>query len=134
MRNPRPTCPNASCVNHTKPPAGFYRKKGYRRPKHNHQPIPRYQCKACGRKFCATQVKPIEGQIQFRQRFTHCSLLQRFHRPYGMPVNTQRIPEAEKLTQCSTTYTRRHNGQPLSSLPLPDQVWPDTTEATTSSG
>lgn len=31
MRNPRPTCPNASCVNHTKPPAGFYRKKGHLR-------------------------------------------------------------------------------------------------------
>lgn len=62
MRNPRPICPNQACVNHTKPPADFYRKKGYRHPKHNHQPVPVYQCKACGKKFCATQVKPIEGQ------------------------------------------------------------------------
>jgi transposase-like protein len=62
MRNPRPTCPNPACVHHTKPPANFFRKKGYRYPKHNYQPIPCYQCKACGRKFCATQVKPIEGQ------------------------------------------------------------------------
>lgn len=62
MRNPRPTCPNPACVNHTKPPADFYRKKGYRRPKHNHQPVPRYQCKACGKQFCATLVKPIQGQ------------------------------------------------------------------------
>lgn len=62
MRNPRPTCPNASCTHHANPPADFYRKRGYRRPKHNHQPIPRYQCRACGAWFCATQVKPIEGQ------------------------------------------------------------------------
>lgn len=62
MRNPRPTCPNPACENHQAPAPGFYRKKGYRRPKHNHQPVPRYQCKACGRKFCATRVKPIAGQ------------------------------------------------------------------------
>lgn len=62
MRNPRPTCPNVACVNHTSPPANFYIKKGYHRPKHNYQPVPRYQCKACGRKFSATRVKPIEGQ------------------------------------------------------------------------
>lgn len=62
MRNPRPVCPNVQCVNHRKPPAGFYRKNGYRRPKHDRQPIPQYQCRACGRNFCATQVKPIAGQ------------------------------------------------------------------------
>lgn len=62
MRNPRPVCPNPECVNHRNPPAGFYRKNGYRRPKHNHQPIPRYQCRACGKNFCATQVKPIRQQ------------------------------------------------------------------------
>lgn len=59
MRNPRSVCPNPACPNHRKPPAGFYRKNGYRRPKHDHQPIPRYQCKACGKNFCATQTKPI---------------------------------------------------------------------------
>lgn len=62
MRNPRPTCPNAACIHHTNPPADFYRKRGYRRPKHNHQPIPRYQCRDCGAWFSATRVKPIEGQ------------------------------------------------------------------------
>ncbi|WP_227893465.1 hypothetical protein [Burkholderia vietnamiensis] len=62
MRNPRPVCPNPDCVHHTKPPADFYRKNGYRRTKHNGQPVPRYQCKACGKNFCATQVKPIHGQ------------------------------------------------------------------------
>lgn len=70
MRNPRPHCPNAGCVHHRDPaqgrqklpPADFYRKKGYRRPKHNHQTVPVYQCKACGKKFSATLVKPIRHQ------------------------------------------------------------------------
>lgn len=59
MKNPRPVCPNTACLNHTDPPRGFYRKNGYRRAAHNHQPIPRYQCKTCGKNFCATQTKPI---------------------------------------------------------------------------
>lgn len=62
MKNARPVCPNQECENHEAPPRGFYRKKGYRRPKHNHQPIPRYQCKACSTYFCATQTKAIRGQ------------------------------------------------------------------------
>lgn len=59
MKNPRPVCPNKACKNHTAPPAGFYWKRGYYRPKHNHQPVPRYQCKACGKWFGATQTKAI---------------------------------------------------------------------------
>ena len=59
MRNPRPICPNEDCEHHLAPPADFYRKKGYRRPKHNRKPVPRYQCKACGTYFCATQTKAI---------------------------------------------------------------------------
>ena len=70
MRNPRPTCPNSACAHHRKPAAGkqkppptdFYRKKGYRTPRHNHQPVPVYQCRACGRKFSATLVKPTRQQ------------------------------------------------------------------------
>lgn len=62
MKNARPVCPTTDCANHTNPPRGFYRKKGYRKPQHNHQPVPVYQCKACGRKFSATQIKPIRGQ------------------------------------------------------------------------
>lgn len=61
MKRPRPRCPNPACVHHTDPPAGFYRKKGYRRAKHNHQPVPRYQCKACGKYFCGTQTLPSQG-------------------------------------------------------------------------
>lgn len=60
MKNPRPICPNGSCVNHVSPPRDFYRKNGYRRPKHNHQPVPRYQFKACGKNFCATQTKAFK--------------------------------------------------------------------------
>lgn len=62
MRNPRPICPNALCENHTKPPADFYKKNGYYRPRHNHQPVPRYKCKACGKQFSATQAKTIRNQ------------------------------------------------------------------------
>lgn len=63
MRNPRPTCPNEACEHNTDPPAGFYRKKGYRRPPSRPtQKIPRYQCKACGAYFSATRAKGTHGQ------------------------------------------------------------------------
>ena len=70
MRNPRAHCPNTACIHYRDPAAGkqkppplnFYRKKGYRTPRHDHQPIPVYQCRACGRKFSATLVKPIRQQ------------------------------------------------------------------------
>lgn len=71
MRNPRATCPNPDCehwrdlvarAKQPLPPADFYIKKGYRRPKHNHQPVPVYECRACGKKFSATLVKPIRHQ------------------------------------------------------------------------
>lgn len=62
MKNPRPVCPNPACPNHANPPRGFYRKNGTRRAKHNHQPVPRYQCRHCGKYFCATQTKPKRQQ------------------------------------------------------------------------
>ena len=40
----------------------FYRKNGYRRAAHNRQHIPRYQCRNCGKNFCATRTRPIAGQ------------------------------------------------------------------------
>lgn len=62
MKNPRPQCPNTACAAHHDPLPNSFRKKGYRRPKHNHQPVPRYQCKTCGTYFSATQFKPIRNQ------------------------------------------------------------------------
>lgn len=62
MKNPRPVCPNPACPNHVDPPRGFYRKNGTRKAKHNHQRVPRYQCRHCGKFFCATQGKPIRRQ------------------------------------------------------------------------
>lgn len=62
MKNPRPVCPNPACPNHVDPPRGFYRKNGTRKAKHNHQRVPRYQCRHCGKFFCATQNKPIKRQ------------------------------------------------------------------------
>lgn len=71
MRNPRAYCPNPDCehwrdpdapASRPPPPIDFYRKDGYRRPKHNHQPVPVYECKTCGKKFSATLVKGIRHQ------------------------------------------------------------------------
>jgi transposase-like protein len=71
MRNPRAYCPNPACehwrdpavkAKQPPPPIDFYIKKGYRTPKHNHQPVPVYQCRTCCKKFSATLVKPIRNQ------------------------------------------------------------------------
>lgn len=40
----------------------FYIKKGYFAGKHNHQPVPRYKCKQCGRFFSSHTGRPTEGQ------------------------------------------------------------------------
>lgn len=98
MKNPRPTCPNADCVNHTKPPRGFYRKKGYRKPQHDHQPVPVYQCKACGRKFSATTYKPI-----WHQRRPDIN-----RRIFEMAVSGTSMRRMQKLLGCAKgTITRK---------------------------
>src|SRR5437867_4248199 len=43
-------CPNPNCQYHHGA-NDFYVKKGYYKTKHDHQPVPRYRCKACGRWF-----------------------------------------------------------------------------------
>lgn len=97
MRNPRPTCPNTACAYHARPPADFYRKRGYYRPKHNHQPVPRYECRGCGRLFSATRMKPI------RQH----------HRPdlnqqiFKMAVSGVSMRRMQKLLDCSRTTIAR---------------------------
>ena len=49
---PKPThCPNPNCTCHDHPVDKFYIKKGYYTTKHNHQPVPRYQCKFCKKYF-----------------------------------------------------------------------------------
>lgn len=62
MKRPRPHCPLRTCVNHTNPPRGFYWRRGARKRKRDSQPVPRYQCKACGAWFCASQGKPTARQ------------------------------------------------------------------------
>jgi transposase-like protein len=62
VKKPSPQCPNTACAAHHHSLPNSYRKRGYRRPKHNHQPVPRYQCKSCGTYFSATQFKPIRNQ------------------------------------------------------------------------
>lgn len=44
-------CPNSNCENNQNPSKKFYIKKGFYKTKYNHQPVPRYQCKSCGKKF-----------------------------------------------------------------------------------
>jgi transposase-like protein len=44
-------CPNPDCKHHTEPAKGWYVKNGYYKTKHNHQPVPRYKCKACKTNF-----------------------------------------------------------------------------------
>jgi len=50
--NTHPTqCPDPLCLNHGKPAPGFYRKRGYFKPKCRAFRLARYQCKACGKTF-----------------------------------------------------------------------------------
>lgn len=50
-------CPNPDCSNHKNPIERFYIKKGYYKTKYNHQSVPRYQCKTCGKKFSSHTFK-----------------------------------------------------------------------------
>lgn len=55
-------CPTPDCSAHTAPEGRWWRKQGYYKVRHNHQRIPRYQCKHCGRMFSATEDQPKAGQ------------------------------------------------------------------------
>ena len=45
-------CPNASCGHHLAARgARFYKYAGYFRTRYNHQPVPRYRCRECGKYF-----------------------------------------------------------------------------------
>jgi len=55
-------CPNISCLNHLEPKPGFYIKKGYYKTLHNSQKVPRYACKACGKKFSSASFKDTYRQ------------------------------------------------------------------------
>jgi hypothetical protein len=62
MSQPPKACPNADCVAHEAPVGRWFWKRGYYKPRHNHQPVPRYQCRHCGGWFSATLEKPKRGQ------------------------------------------------------------------------
>jgi len=55
-------CPNEDCKNHSNPEAGFFIKKGTFFVKHNSKSIPRYQCKACGKKFSSHSFSDTKWQ------------------------------------------------------------------------
>jgi|GEM_PF-4824482 len=55
-------CPNLECKEHDNPSDDFYIKKGYFKTKHNHQPVPRYQCKTCGTKFSSHTFRDTLNQ------------------------------------------------------------------------
>ena len=46
-----PRCPNRDCVQHHSPSADFYIRKGYYRALCRAHPVPRFQCRSCGRGF-----------------------------------------------------------------------------------
>ena len=46
-----PFCPHADCVQHRDAADGFYRRKGFYHPKCRSYPVPRFQCRSCGRGF-----------------------------------------------------------------------------------
>ena len=55
-------CPNPACPHHTDGAKGFYVRKGTSRTKHDHQLVPRYRCKECGRWFNSRSFSPTAGQ------------------------------------------------------------------------
>lgn len=55
-------CPNPQCTEHKNPTEGFFIKKGYYKPKHNHQPVPKYLCKTCKKYFSTSTFKEDKGQ------------------------------------------------------------------------
>ena len=76
------TCPNSECATNTSNAVSFiaslqdekfYVKKGYYTTKYNHQPVPRYKCKYCGRYFSShtsretyRQHKPHINEAAFK--------------------------------------------------------------------
>ena len=78
----KPTvCPNPECKCHSEPVEKFYIKKGYYTTKHNHQPVPRYKCKTCGKYFSShtfsdiyKQKKPELNEIVYKEYCSNVSL------------------------------------------------------------
>jgi len=46
-----PRCPNRRCKQHNAPTRGFFVRKGYYRPRCRSRPVPRFQCRSCGKGF-----------------------------------------------------------------------------------
>ena len=74
-------CPNVDCSNHQEPVKNWFKKIGYYKSKHNHQPVPRYKCKTCGKSFSTSiekdtyrQHKPEVNQELFKLLVSGVSL------------------------------------------------------------
>lgn len=60
---PKPTkCSNPDCQYHENAPKNFCVKCGYFKTKWNYQPVPRYRCKACGKKLSSHTERDTNGQ------------------------------------------------------------------------
>ena len=46
-----PRCPNTSCPQHLRPERGFFRRRGFYRPKYHPDGVPRFRCTSCKRSF-----------------------------------------------------------------------------------
>lgn len=91
-------CPNDQCKNHENPESKFYIKKGYYKAKFNHQPVPRYQCKGCGRKFSSRTFKET-----YKQKKPHVN--EQIFKAYCSGMTLRRI--ARVLNLNPKTVTRK---------------------------
>lgn len=117
MKNPRPICPNQGCEHHVAPPAGFYRKRGYYRTRHNRQPVPRYQCRACGKTFSATRNKSIRKQHRpsLNRQLLHLLVSGVSNRRAALLLECSRLTVDRKVRHLAAE-SRRHHQVLLSGL------------------
>lgn len=59
-------CPNSDCIVNKQDchsaKKTFYIRKGFYKTKYNHQPVPRYQCKYCGKNFSSHSFRETKNQ------------------------------------------------------------------------
>lgn len=64
-----PRCPNRSCGMHASPDPGFCRRRGYYSPKCRPEPVPRFDCRSCGRGFSRQTFR-----IDYRDHRPECNV------------------------------------------------------------
>lgn len=90
----KPHCPNRSCKYHHPPGHRFYVKKGYFTTQWNHQKVPRYRCRNCGKSFSShtfyrtyRQKKPYLNEPLF-SLYTSATTQRRLAQFFGVNLKT----------------------------------------------